>query len=155
MAMTAAAPKSRHCQTDTSDASLQVATEVIEELLEGVGAHLFDAGHFEALARELLVLHARVRSHHAAGELTAAQSAVDIPPEYARDIDRLRDEHSEMIGRIDRIIRATDSIVDQTLEDKEVFVLRGRELLAMLRRHEAEEDRLFYLAVWRDVGGES
>ncbi len=41
------------------------------------------------------------------------------------------------------------------LEDKEVFVLRGRELLAMLRRHEAEEDRLFYLAVWRDTGGES
>jgi hypothetical protein len=46
-------------------------------------------------------------------------------------------------------------MVDRTLEDKEVFVLRGRELLAMLRRHEAEEDRLFYLAVWRDTGGES
>jgi hypothetical protein len=28
-------------------------------------------------------------------------------------------------------------------------------LIAVLRRHEAEEDRLFYLAFWHDTGGEA
>ena len=40
-------------------------------------------------------------------------------------------------------------------EDKEVFVMRIRELIAVLRRREAEEDRLLYFAIWRDHGGES
>ena len=60
-----------------------------------------------------------------------------------------------MIGMLDRLIRPVDSMADRPLEDKEVFLLRVRELISMIRRHCAEEDRLFYLAVWHDTGGES
>ena len=72
-----------------------------------------------------------------------------------REQARLRTEHSTILGMLDRIIRSTDALGDQTVEDKDVFFLRVRELLATVRRHEAEEDRLFYLAVWRETGGES
>jgi hypothetical protein len=55
---------------------------------------------------------------------------------------------------LDWLTRRVDAIADSTLEDKDVFLLRTRELIAVLRRHVAEEDRLFYLSVWRDTGGE-
>ena len=60
-----------------------------------------------------------------------------------------------MLGQLDRLIRTADSVVDRPVEDTDVFFLRMRELIATLRRHEAEEDRLVSLAVWRDTGGES
>ena len=78
-----------------------------------------------------------------------------LSPELAEEVKRLREEHPIILGKLDRMIRLVDSMPDRTLEDKEVFFLRGNELIALLRRHEAEEDRLFHLAVWRDTGGES
>ena len=60
-----------------------------------------------------------------------------------------------ILAKLDRLVRDVDSMADRTLEDKEVFFLRGLELIALLRRHEAEEDRIFYLSLWRDTGGES
>ncbi len=127
-----------------------------ERMLDESADRLFDAAFFEALGDKLRRLHALTRIQHAAGVLEENDSDfAGLAPEHADQRDRLLIEHGTMLGMLDRIIRATDHLADKTLEDKEVNFLRIRELIAVLRRHEAEEDRLFYLAVWRDTGGES
>lgn len=136
--------------------NLKASIGVLEAMFEDVSNDTVDAELFERLNEEMRRLHAQIRAHHAADFIHLSQDGCEgCPPEFSDDIARLRGEHMHFLGELDRLIRCAESMVDRTLEDKEVFVLRGRELLAMLRRHEAEEDRLFYLAVWRDTGGES
>ncbi|MCH8149772.1 MAG: hemerythrin domain-containing protein [Planctomycetes bacterium] len=138
------------------DDSISATLPQIEALLDESSARMFDGEYFEKMATELRRLHARVRVHHAANELNICdESEANTAPELLREQARLRGEHSDILGRLDRIIRSTNALPDQTVEDKDVFFLRVRELLATVRRHEAEEDRLFYLAVWRETGGES
>ncbi len=60
-----------------------------------------------------------------------------------------------MLGALDRLIRASESMAFHALEDQDVFFLRVREVIALIRRHEAEKDRLLDLAIWRETGGES
>ncbi len=140
----------------TGDDSITATLPQIEALLGESSERMFDSEYYEQMATELRRLHARVRVHHAANELNICdESEADTPPELLREQARLRSEHSVILGGLDRIIRSTDALADQTVEDKDVFFLRVRELLATVRRHEAEEDRLFYLAVWRETGGES
>jgi len=115
-----------------------------------------DADYYETLAEALYKLHALVRIHHAADMLEDPQSdALNIPPQCTQDLRRLRDEHSDILGKLDRLVSVVDSIVDQANDDQDVFFFRLRELIAIVRRHEAEEDRLFALALWHDTGGES
>ena len=52
-------------------------------------------------------------------------------------------------------LRAQDEELRALADASDVFVLRVRELIAVVRRHDAEEDRLFTLAIWHDTGGES
>ena len=154
----AAAAMTRNQETGAraGDDSITATLPQIEALLNEWSERMFDSEYYEQMATELRRLHARVRVHHAASELNICDESEDgIPPELLREQARLRDEHSTILGRLDRIIRSTDALADQTVEDKDVFFLRLRELLATMRRHEAEEDRLFYLAVWRETGGES
>jgi len=151
--MTATAPESM--PSPIRDTTIGVMVNRLEALLERSADRLADRRYFETLGEEMRLLHARLRSHHSSDQLAAGEQAVAIPSEYADQVQRLREEHSEMIGTLDRLVRGVDAMVDQPVEDKEVFFLRGRELIATIRRHEAEEDRLFYLAVWRDTGGES
>ncbi len=138
------------------DDSISATLPQIEALLSESSERMFDSEYYEQMATELRRLHARVRVHHAANELNICDETEDnTPPELLREQARLRTEHSAILGGLDRIIRSTEALADQTVEDKDVFFLRLRELLATVRRHEAEEDRLFYLAVWRETGGES
>lgn len=154
--MTATVPDYIFSEDRGTADSIKGSLDVLETMFQEVAEHAFDAEFFERLGEELRRLHARIRMHHAADFVQADSDAVNsLPPEFSGDMSRLRDEHAHFLGALDRLIRRVDSMADQTLEDKEVFVLRGKELIAMLRRHEAEEDRLFYLAVWRDTGGES
>ena len=130
--------------------------ECIEELVLAVEPEdIFEPDRFATLCDELRQLHARIRMHHAAGFLAGSAAMEALPPELADERNRLASEHMPILGQLDRILRLSDSILDRSLEDKEVFVLCVRELYAVVRRHLAEGDRLFYLAVWRDVGGES
>jgi len=115
----------------------------------------FDAADFETICDELGRLHARIRMHHAAICLEAGGGGEPLPPELAGERDRLVSEYTAILGLLDVIIRSGDAISDRPIEDKDVFFLRVYELIAVLRRHMAEEDRLFYLAVWREIGGES
>ena len=57
-------------------------------------------------------------------------------------------------GRAYRIIRQTDALPSLSEEEQYVFALRVREFVAVVRRHEAEEDLLVFLGQWRDMGGE-
>ncbi len=142
--------------TSTSDDSIRASLGQLEGLLDRDSGRMFEPEFIEELGKELGRLHARLRVRHAAAYVdTSAERNEVMPPELADELTRLRSEHPVILGQLDRLIRCLDSIADRTLEDKEVFLLRGRELIAILRRHEAEEDRLFYLAVWRDMGGES
>ena len=136
--------------------TVRASLERIEELALAVEPEdIFEPDRFAALCDELRQLHARIRMHHAAGFLAGTGAMEALPPELADERNRLAAEHMPMLGQLDRILRTSDSIVDRSLEDREVFVLCVRELFAVVRRHIAEGGRLFYLAIWRDVGGES
>lgn len=137
------------------DTAIRASMELIEQWLEQGSRRMFDPPHLEPGAEALRRLHASVRTHHSAQCLDrSAALGDDLPPEFACDFERLHNEHNLILGQLDRLIRTVDSILDRPLEDKEVFVLRIREIIAVLRRHLAEEDRLFFLAMWRDIGGE-
>jgi len=138
------------------DNSISSMLPALESLVEDAPDRVFDPTFYELILTELKRLHARLRVHHAAGEiLTTEAGAGQTAPEHQREQNRLRAEHADMLGALDRLIRAAESMADLTAEDKEVFFARLREMIATTRRHETEEDRLFYLSVWRETGGES
>lgn len=137
------------------DESIKAVLSQLEALLDHADAASSTPKHFPALGEALRRLHARVRIHHAESQLSTGETAAPIPAEYLEELKRLSEEHSCILGMCDRIVRCIDSMADRPVEDREVCVARIRELIAVLRRHECEEDRLFYLALWRDTGGES
>jgi len=154
--MTAATSGPHAGSRPSPDESIRRGLGRVEELLEAGLERDAEAARFAALADEFKQLHAHIRAHHAADYLrtNAAPGAV-IPSELTQEWDRLRGEHPRILGQLDWLIRHVDAIADQSVEDKDVFILRVRELIAVLRRHDAEEDRLFAIAVWHDTGGES
>ncbi len=150
--------RSRAKSDDSIRASLDVLEAMLDEASAGraTGDLMFDGGYFETIGTELRRLHARLRIHHAARLIASPDDpAGPLPPELSEDLDRLRAEHPRILGQLDLLVRSVGTMADRPLEDKEVFVMRMRELIAVLRRREAEEDRLFYFAIWRDTGGES
>lgn len=139
-----------------NDGSVKDSLSAIDRLLDEAPHRLFDEEYFALLGEELRTLHAQFRISHAADALSDDDPiGGPIPPEHQAEFDRLRAEHQTILGQLDRIIRCVNTMADLALEDKDVFFTRVRELLAILYRHEAEENRLFYMAVWRDTGGES
>jgi hypothetical protein len=127
----------------------------LDELLVVVPDLGPDANYFTTLADEFKYLHTRIRAHHAADCLQTPNGPRVLPAELTEEWDRLRDEHARILGMLDWLIRHVDSMADQSTEDKDVFILRVREIIAVLRRHDAEEDRLYAIALWHDTGGES
>jgi len=132
---------------------IKTLLDELEPLFDDTTLRRADPDLVEALGERLRHLHALIRVRHAAGFVDNPGCAEMIPPHLIGDQQRLLAEHSNIIGLIDRLVRLVDSVPDRSAEDREVFLLRGRELVAVLRRHEAEEDRLFYLAYWHDSGG--
>ena len=128
----------------------------LERVMGPPGAKPHPPTDFDAMGEALRRLHAQVRIHGAT-EVIPGHSDPAVPPhpEVAEDLSRLRDEHTAILGQLDRLIRVVDTMSDRAPEDKEVFFMRARELAAIVRRHLAEEDRLFVIAEWRDTGGES
>lgn len=152
--MTTAAPESRTPSDCTKDRSVKLILSNLQNLFAEAPHRQLEPEYFEELATELRGLHAQMRIHHAVGHFCPEETAPPSP-ELLNDVNRLTEEHPVILGKLDRVIRAVDSMSDQTLEDKDVFFLRGLEVLALIRRHEAEEDRIFFLSIWRDTGGES
>ena len=137
------------------DESIKSALQHLDELLAAGQDRGMDAAYFTALSSEFKRLHARIRAHHAADCLEVSGDRRVLPAELTQEWDRLRAEHFPILGMLDWLIRHVDSIAEQATEDNEVFILRAKEFIAVLRRHDAEEDRLYAIALWRDTGGES
>lgn len=148
-------PTDRH--TDIAGGfSIETALRCIEEKLAGATTPRDESAFFAGMQESLRRLHAQLRIHHAEGfRRGAIDATVDTPPELVEMLHRLKNERPQILGDLDRLIRGSEFMADASLEDRDVYVLRVRELVALLRRHQAEEDRLFFLAVWRDTGGES
>jgi hypothetical protein len=137
------------------DDALKESIASLNELVNADAERLVDDEFFGDVSDELGVLHARFRTHAATDMFGAAREAGNsFPPELTDDLERLRSEHQCILGQLDWLARRVEWIAQRSLEDKDVFILRSRELIAVLNRHVAEEDRLFYLALWRDTGGE-
>jgi len=128
----------------------------LEELMKHASSRINERGYFAKLGEELRRLHAGLRIHHTSGFRRGSHDAtVNTPPELVEVLASLTAERPTILGNLDRLTRASEQVGDQSLEDRDVFILRVKELIAMLRRHQAEEDRLFHTAVWQDTGGES
>ena len=136
------------------DDSFKQSLACLDAILERQREKAIDSSCSDILQDELRRLHARFRAHDAAGYFSSADAVPTTAPELAEEIERLLGEHQRILAQLDWLVRNSGSIPDRPVEDQEVFVLRLRELIAVLRRHEAEEDRLFFLVMWRDTGGE-
>ncbi|RJP31580.1 MAG: hypothetical protein C4547_15335 [Phycisphaerales bacterium] len=116
---------------------------------------VFDDERVVSRLRETLRrLHGRLRQHHAAGVWTLGDEGTFSSPELTGAAARLLEEHACMLGMLDRILRWMDTAATGQLDEQNVCALRIRELIATVRRHEAEEESLFYRSVWMDQGGE-
>ena len=152
--MTSTAPHLRPRSRRIIDDSIKGSLRVLEEMLSQATDHMFEAAYFEDAATELRRLRARVRIHHGTDSLSTKRNRAEaVTPQLAAERDHLQSEHAAISGQLRQLLRSASSIADQSLEDKEVFILRAQELIAVLRRHESEEDRLFYLSVWGDSDG--
>lgn len=154
--MTDAKTKAQVSLRSAPDESIKHALRRVEEMLVEAPERGPDAAYFATLANEFTRLHARIRAQHAATCLQTPEGQPPvIPAELTQEWDRLCEEHAHLLGMLDYLIRQVDSIADQGTEDKDVFILRVKELIAVLRRHDTEEDRLYAIAFYRDTGGES
>ncbi len=133
---------------------ITAALDQLEAMINEVQDRLFDQQRAEVLREHLRRLHAQIRLH-CADDLHDDPGSETFPPELIEVRRRVRGEHPLLLGQLDRLIRSVDSMPDRPPEDYDVFILGVKELIAILRRHLAEEDRLLYLAVWHDTGGES
>jgi len=128
--------------------------------IERLAALWLDAGvdpeSLKHMRSVLSALHAQVRVLHAGGCLQKSQAGIDaLPPEQARDWTRLSNECFAILGLIDRVLQCTASVLQYGEAEEELLLLRVREIVAIVKRHIAEEENLLYRAVWQDVGGES
>ena len=133
---------------------ITAALDQLEALINEVQDRLFDQERADVLSEHLRRLHAQIRIH-CADDLHDNAGRETFPPELIEGQRRLRGEHPLLLGQLDRLIRSVDSMPDRPPEDNDVFILGVKELIATLRRHLAEEDRLLYIALWHDTGGES
>ena len=153
--MSATTPDSSSLSDRTGYDEIKVALVELEHRFDQLAERRAEPAFISALGDALRSLHARIRVRHAAGFVEGPEIEEMIAPHLLHERRHLIAEHSTIIGLIDRLVRMVDSIADRAAEDLDVFLLRGRELIAVLLRHEAEEDRLFYLAYWHDTGGEA
>ncbi|RME38421.1 MAG: hypothetical protein D6788_07470 [Planctomycetota bacterium] len=153
--MTATLPNADRSTPDRKNVSIRELLTRLEALFDQAADARFDAALTERIRTELQALHVALRRSRAARRIGGVTELQPLPPEYADERQRLDEEYPRFLGMVDRLVRASHTVCDQALEDHDVFMLRGRELIASLRRHEAEEDRLFFLSAWQDTGGES
>lgn len=108
----------------------------------------------ETLNSHLTTLHARFRQHAGQNWVHDDGAKGLISPDLSGPAERLRDEHALIITRLDLLIREVELLDGWTDEERDVYFLKIQELIAFLRRHEAEENLMTYRSTWYDTGGE-
>lgn len=108
----------------------------------------------ENLNSYLTTLHARFRQHAGQDWAHDDEEKGLVSPDLSGPAERLRDEHALIITRLDLLIREVDLLDGWTDEERDVYYLKIQELIALLRRHEAEENLITYRSTWYDTGGE-
>lgn len=135
---------------------IERALKRLEAMLDGALERVCEKSDYAELREELEQLHRFARARQAMDLLADdTLGGEQIPPEFSGKCAALRREYSTILGSLDRMIRASESMAYLALEDQDVFFLRMREVITLIRRHEAEKDRLLDLAIWRETGGES
>ncbi len=152
----ATTPESHPFAKRPKDDSFREILAALERILGNAPRPDADPPDYLLLDTELRKLHVRFRSHQAADFFNPQTNpAVAAAPQLGDEFTRLSAEHSRILGLLDWLIRRIDAMPERPVEDRDVFLLRLREMIAVLRRHEAEEDRLFLITLWHDTGGES
>ena len=140
----------------TSDGSIAGIGTLVEELdsaLDYMPEGVCDAARLEAFCDSFRRLHARIRMRQAATYINGPE---DLScPGHVRDWTRLREEYHPLMGMIDRLIRSVEANLASGVFDDELLYLRMKEIVAITRRHIAEEEHLFASGVWDEIGGES
>ncbi|MDO8631616.1 MAG: hypothetical protein Q7R41_14110 [Phycisphaerales bacterium] len=151
----AARPESQPFARRPKDDTFREILAALERILGDTPRPDADPPDYLLLCDELRRLHACFRVHQASDFFNPQTNpAVAAAPQLGDEFARLGDEHSRILGLLDWLIRHVDAMPDRPVEDRDVFLLRLREMIAVLRRHEAEEDRLL-ITLWHDTGGES
>ncbi len=149
----AASPLEQDVLRDSTPTIATLLAE-LERTLEQADDTLHDERVVTRLRETLWRLHGRLRQHHAAGVWSFGDEGAPASPELTGAAARLLEEHTSMLGMLDRILRCMDTAAKGQLDEQNVCALRIRELIATVRRHEVEEESLFYRSVWMDQGGE-
>ncbi|MHC5110163.1 MAG: hypothetical protein ACYTHJ_09830 [Planctomycetota bacterium] len=142
--------------TPPSPCTIGPLVEAIAIDLEQCPQGDFDTDSLEILCDNFTKLHAQLRIKHASLFIKDTRFEKEIvPPEQARQWKKLHGEYMPVMGMIDRMLRSAESVMDRDASDAELLFLRMCEIVAMMRRHLAEEDYLVCRANWDDIGGES
>lgn len=105
------------------------------------------AGWRDALHDRLETLKAELREHF--GRETKGYLFERIPaiyPTQARRIERLAEEHSEILRRLEEGVRD----IEKGLGSDDRIRAKMLALMTTIRRHEAEEDEILVSAYWDD-----
>ena len=152
----AISPNSHPLHSRPKDDSFRDILPELERILGDAPSPDAGAPDFFLLDNALRKLHARVRGHQGTDFFSPKSNpAVAAAPQLGDEFTRLSDEHLHILGMLDWLIRRVDAMPERPVEDRDVFLLRVHEVIAVVRRHEAEEERLFLIAHWHDTGGES
>ena len=84
----------------------------------------------------------RELAHHFAEEEDGGcmEEAVVLVPRLAEELERLKREHVLLLSRLEELIQRCEAITDST--SRTCFCQEFEQFLSMLRRHEADENRL-------------
>lgn len=77
---------------------------------------------------------------------------VETHPRLSGQLDKLVGEHSQMLVEIEGAIGRADALTSPEPFELREFNARIQMLIAMIRRHEAEENELVLRAYWRESG---
>lgn len=106
------------------------------------------------LGEQLAPLCNTLKAHFAGEESSGLYNKV--PPgagDYSDAIERLFDEHYDMIREIESLIQSAHAITGNTFEgDRQALSRRARGIIFALRRHEAEENEILHKIYWGDTG---
>lgn len=139
---------------DIERASTAELLELITAAMEKPAQTFESHASIKQFKRLLDVWHARLRRHHAAGTLSVETEGINGAMSSDPRSARLCAEHSTMLGMLGRLCEQCYAVSSLSADEQELFVLSVLELVAIFRRHKAEEDLLYYQKIWRDIGGE-